>query len=162
MKAEMKGQRGFTLIELMVTVAIVAILASIAIPSYSSYVTRGKITEAISKLSEGRVRLEQWFQDNRSYLNPAGGANVLGCTVAGDAITQFTDAKYFTYSCTILTQNTYVLTATGDAGQGMDGFSYTVSETNAKTSTITAPATNKGWATPNPNNCWTSKKGGSC
>lgn len=158
MKAGMKAQGGFTLIEIMIVTVIIAILASIAVPSYSDYVQRGKITEAITNLSAGRVRMEQFFQDSRSYV---GNPNVLGCTNAGDPITSFQDTKYFTYSCTTLTPATYTLTATGVVGEGMSGFSYAITDANVKTSTITAPATGNGWATP-ANNCWTTKKGGKC
>ena len=53
----MNRPRGFTLIELMIVVGIIAILASIAIPSYSDYVRRSRITEAVSALSGMRVRI---------------------------------------------------------------------------------------------------------
>ncbi len=58
---------GFTLIEVMVTVAIVAILASLALPSYTDYVRRGHIPEATSNLSASNAKMEQWFQDAKSY-----------------------------------------------------------------------------------------------
>ena len=149
----MKAQRGFSLIELMVVVAIVGILAAIALPAYSDYVTRSKITEAVSNLSDGRVRMEQFYQDNRTYL---GG---LGCAAAGAAIA-FPGSRYFTYACTVVTANTYTLTATGVAAQGMDGFSYTIDQANAKTSAMVAPAAANGWA--GNATCWVTKKGGVC
>ena len=55
----MKRSRGFTLIELMITVAIIAILAAVAIPSYGEYVRRGRVTEAVRALSGMRVKMEQ-------------------------------------------------------------------------------------------------------
>ncbi len=64
--------RGFTLVELLVVMAIVAILAAIAIPSYSAYVQRSRIIEATSSLADFRVRMEQFFLDNRRYT--AGAA----------------------------------------------------------------------------------------
>ena len=63
--------RGFTLIELMITVAIAAILAAVAIPMYRDYVVRSRIIDATSRLSDFRVRMEQYFMDNRTY--DAGG-----------------------------------------------------------------------------------------
>ena len=82
--------RGFTLIELMVTVAIAAILASVAIPMYRDYVIRSRIIDATSKLSDFRVRMEQYFMDNRTYAN---GAN------CGIADPKDTDDASFTIAC---------------------------------------------------------------
>ncbi len=63
---------GFTLIELMVTVAIMGILAAIAVPMYSDYVTRGRIIDGTSKMGDIRTQMEKYFMDNRTYVNGAG------------------------------------------------------------------------------------------
>lgn len=137
----MNKQRGFTLVELMVVVAVIGILAAVAIPNYTGYVTRGKIPDATSNLSSKRTQMEQSYQDNRTYV----GAPV--------CVTDTTSSKYFTFTCAA-TANTYTLTATGVGS--MLNFAYTVNELNAKTSTITAA----GW-TGNAA-CWTTKQDGSC
>lgn len=104
-----KQQSGFTLIEIMVTVAILAIVASIALPSYTDYVRRSQLTEATTNLSDMRVRLEQFYQDNRTYLSTtlvgrAGDCGVLKPT--GGA------ARYFTYTCaTSAAGQQFVITA---------------------------------------------------
>ena len=72
----MRASRGFTLIELMIVVGIIAILAAIAIPSYSEYVRRSRITEAVSALSGMRVQMEQYFQDNRTYAGACASGTV--------------------------------------------------------------------------------------
>lgn len=136
----------------MITVVILAIIVTVAIPAYNGYVTRGKITEATSGLSGLRVQMEQYFQDNRSYVT-AGGA-------CGAAMPAAPAVKYFTFTCAG-TQTTYTITATGTSG-GMAGFAYTVDQANNKASTITAPATTAGWSAANPNNCWITNKGGTC
>jgi len=142
----MKRGLGFTLVELLVVVAVIGILAAIAVPQYSDYVTRSKIAEATATLSEHRVRMEQFFQDNRSYAG-ACAANTVAPTPTG---------RYFTYVCSNLSATTYTVTATGVAAEGMNGFVYTINQANAR-ATTGVPA---GWATNT--NCWVTKKGGVC
>lgn len=139
----MKSKKGFSLIELMAVVAIIGLLSAIAVPMYQDYVIRAKLTEAFTVLADARVRMEQFFQDSRSYLN---GAN---CGAA------FMTSKYFTVACNA-TANTYTATATGVAAQGTGGFVYSINESNGK-ATSSVPA---GWTTNA--SCWVTKKDGSC
>lgn len=141
--------QGLTLIEVMIVVVIIAVLASIAVPQYSDYMLRSKVAEAVSHLGQHRVRLEQFFQDNRTYV---GGAAPWAC---GSAAPSGNDSKYFTLSCTS-TATTYTITATGIAAQGTAGFTYTVDQANARTTTISSPAP---W-TAGLQNCWVTSKNG--
>ena len=135
--------RGFTLIELMVVVAIVAILAVVAMPAYTDYIVRGKIPDATSRLSAMQVQMEQFFQDNRTYVNAP--------TCANDT----TSSKYFDYSCAAGTTATaYSLQAVGKAS--MAGFTYTVNQSGAKATTA-VPADWTASVT-----CWVTKKDGTC
>jgi type IV pilus assembly protein PilE len=158
----MQRKSGFTLIELMVTVAIVAILAAIAIPNYTDYVRRGKITEATAALLAMRTKMEQYFQDNRSYISP--GAPVLDPCVANSSV-PVPPLKYFTIvpPCG-LTATTYTITATGGSAidASMTGITFTINEGNVRATTVTSgsPMANAGYAANA--NCWTSKKGGQC
>lgn len=138
-------QRGFTLIELMIVVAIIGILSAIALPAYTDYIIRGRIPDATSNLAAKRVQMEQFFQDNRTYVGaPACNADA-------------TSSRFFTFSCpAAATATTYTLQATGTGP--MADFNYTINQANTKTSNITRD----GWANPNPNTCWATKKGGSC
>ena len=60
---------GFTLIELMITVAILAIVAAVAIPAYTSYVDRGKRAEARTALLDIAARQERYYSNNRQYAD---------------------------------------------------------------------------------------------
>ena len=72
----MRSATGFTLIEVMITVAIIAILAAVAIPSYTDYITRSKIQEATSSLLAMRTKMEQYFQDQRTYVGACAANTV--------------------------------------------------------------------------------------
>ena len=60
-------QKGFTLIELMIVVAIIGILAAVALPAYQDYTVRAKISEAIWLVSAGKVPVAEFFQNKRLY-----------------------------------------------------------------------------------------------
>lgn len=138
-------QAGFTLIEVMITVAIIGILAAIALPSYSDYVRRGRITEAVAGLSDMRVKMEQFFQDNRTYA---------GACVAGTVAALPANTPQFSFTCPTTTASAYTVLATG-AGT-MAGFSYSIDQSNVRT-TVTLPT---GWTVTA--GCWVLKKDGTC
>jgi type IV pilus assembly protein PilE len=138
--------RGFTLLEVMIVVAIVAILAAIALPNYSEYIRRGKIIEATTALSDMRTRYEQFFLDHRKYTG--------GC--ASFLATVQPQAKSFTLEClTGETDTAYAPTATGIATEGMSGFTYTINQLNQRSSSGPGGTYTNG-------TCWANRKDGSC
>ncbi len=138
------ASRGFTLIEVMITVAIIAILASIAMPAYNDYVRRGQMHEAFSNLADLRVKLEQYYQDNRGY----GSGTCASATTASWAT--FPASSYFSYACTLGNAGqSYTLTATGTGGL-TTGYVYTLdSDNNRKTTSFKGSSVTK--------TCWLTK-----
>ncbi len=151
----MKSQTGFTLIELMVVVAIVAILALVAYPSYTDYIVRSRIPDATSNLAAKRVQMEQFFQDNHQYTDNNA---VVPAIVAAGCSSDTTTSQYFDFSCPAAQRTSQTYTIQADGKGSMTGFQFTIDQSNNKT-TGTVPT---GWSLPSPNNCWATKKGGTC
>ena len=149
----MRRMHGFTLIELMIVVAIIGILSMIAVPAYTDYVTRGKIQEATSQLSDLRVKMEQAYMDNRKYNAAADVCAIGAVPIAPPKV------KYFSYACTSAgaSAQTYEIAATGVATEGMGGFVLKIDQTNTKKTT----GVGAGWTVP-ATDCWVQKKGGTC
>ena len=143
---------GFTLIELMITVAIIGILASIAMPAYQNYVLRGKLAEAYSQLASLQLKMEQYYQDNRTYGTGAKGADACGIR---DVLAAAGKVKYFDYKIECNDQS-FTAYADGVAATGTGGFTFTVDDTGTKKTTA-VPA---DWTSSNT--CWVRSKGGEC
>jgi prepilin-type N-terminal cleavage/methylation domain-containing protein len=123
---------GFSLVELVVTMAIVAILTAIAVPNYKNYVIRGQVANATTGLSAMRADMERYFQDNRTYA-PANTFNPPCATAASYG--------NFQVSCpTVPTApgTTFTLRALGSGNTA--GFTYSIDEQGNKTTTVVAPA----------------------
>ncbi len=135
-------QQGFTLIEVMITVAIVGILLAVAVPAYSDYVTRGRMSEAFTALGGAQTAAEQYWSNNRTYANFDGSPGFPAATTN------------FTYALSNATASTYTITATGTGK--MAGFVYTLNESGTRATT----GSPTGWGTNA--SCWVDHKGGVC
>ena len=140
-------RRGFTLIELVIAIAIVATLAGIAVPTFADHLRRGRIVEALARLADHRARMEQYFLDNRRYDDGAGNC--------GYAVSPASAADAFTLDCTA-SATAYAVSATGVPGKGTQGFVYTVDESDARST----PAVPGGWVASRT--CWVMRRDGSC
>lgn len=135
--------QGFTLIEIMITVAIVGILTAVAVPAYRDYVLRARLTEAFSVLAGIQPSAEQLWSNTRSF---ATVATLLPAAASG--------TPNFSYAVSNAGVSTYTVTATG-AGRAA-GFVFTIDQSGARATT----GVPSGW-TANAN-CWIDKRGGQC
>lgn len=133
---------GFTLIEVMVTVAIVGILLAVAVPAYGDYVIRSRLSEAFTSLGAAQPAAEQFWSNNRTYVG------------FGAATTFPSNTPNFGYALSGETASTYTVIATGTGK--MAGFVYTIDQNGGHTTAASPP----GWGTSAT--CWVDHKGGAC
>ncbi|KJG17335.1 type IV pilin protein [Photobacterium angustum] len=109
----MTKQKGVTLIELLIVIAIIGVLTAIAYPSYQSYVLKGHRTQAMGDMIKVQLNLEEHFTQNSNYNSPViSGSN---CTICN------TDSNRYAFSISSAT-GSYIITATAksDKGQNQD------------------------------------------
>lgn len=113
-----RNQQGFTLIELMIVVAIIGILAAVAIPAYKDYTVRAKVSEVLGIAAKDKTTISEYYNSEGSMATTAA---IAGVNVAQGQSTYFSaDTQYVQNSATQLTL-TYTLSlanlgATGAAG----------------------------------------------
>jgi type IV pilus assembly protein PilE len=137
-----KTQRGFTLIELMIVIAIIGILAAIAVPQYSDYVTRSRRTDGQSTLLQVAQELERCYTQFSAYNNTS-------CAVVGTGgVSETSPEGYYAIAAAggALSASAFTLTATPQGAQASN-------DSDCTTLTLTHLGV-QGATGDDADNCW--------
>jgi len=122
MAVHYKKATGFTIIELMITVAIVAIIAAIALPSYQNYIMKSRRTDGLTALADLRLAQEKFRSNCPHYAASVGASQVCAANSANSVLegdTESTEA-FYTISMSSPSNTEFIITATGQNGQEND------------------------------------------
>lgn len=138
----MNDHKGFTLIELMIAVAIIALLAAIAIPSYNSSVMKSRRSDATIALSTLQLAEEKYRASNATY------GTLAQLQAAGGGVSGTSSGGYYTITIPANTATGYTLTATPVAGKSQ------ANDTSCAPITLTQAGETTTYAPITPTNCW--------
>lgn len=140
---------GFSLIELLIVIAIIGILTAIAVPAYGGYVMRSRLVEAFSGLGSAQTSAEDYWSSNHTYVD-------FDKVDASHPRRLPPNSSNFTFTLSNPSDSAYTVTATGNTGSPVAGFTFTIDQ-NGNRATTAAPT---GYGTST--SCWIDRKGGQC
>lgn len=144
----LRKAHGFTLVELMVVVAIVGILASVAYPSFMNQIRTSRRSDAVVAMSRVQQAQERWRANNTTYASNTQMTTATTATPPGLGLSATTEGGYYTLAVASNTATGYTLTATAVSGKSQS------SDTNGTNCTALTVTVTNGSGVKSPDACW--------